>query len=262
MGAQLGSSGGFSDINMTPLIDIVLVVLIIMMVNIPIQIEQMGVKLPRTTNKPPPDRPTEQLVIALYDDDQVALNREVMAEDEIQFELMRRLRPMAEKRVFVDAHPDADYGRVVDMVDVAYAAGAAKVGLAKLKDEGPKSPTSIRQGSGMARGLYFSSPIVATDGGDIDAVKADAALQALKPQLVSCYAQRLGARPDLTGTYSIEVEIGPDGALLSEPEVRSDSVKDLDLRDCIKAVLPKLAYAPLGPQKTAAVRYSILFSPG
>jgi len=51
MGAQLGTKGAISDINMTPLIDIVLVVLIIMMVNIPIQIEEMGLKLP--SNVPP-----------------------------------------------------------------------------------------------------------------------------------------------------------------------------------------------------------------
>ena len=74
MGAQLGTSGTISDINMTPLIDIVLVVLIIMMVNIPIQVEEMGVKLPSTvTNNPPPSEKTEQLVIALYEDDRVAV---------------------------------------------------------------------------------------------------------------------------------------------------------------------------------------------
>ena len=66
MGAQLGNSGAFSDINMTPLIDIVLVVLIIMMVNIPIQIEEMGLKLPSPLPPPPPpDVPVEQLVIAI-----------------------------------------------------------------------------------------------------------------------------------------------------------------------------------------------------
>jgi biopolymer transport protein ExbD len=55
MGAKLGGGGGaVSDINMTPLIDIVLVVLIIMMVNMPIQIEEMGVKLPGVSDKPPP----------------------------------------------------------------------------------------------------------------------------------------------------------------------------------------------------------------
>ena len=45
MGAQLGGSGAFNDINMTPLIDIVLVVLIIMMVSIPIQVNELGVKV-------------------------------------------------------------------------------------------------------------------------------------------------------------------------------------------------------------------------
>ena len=70
MGAQLGGSGGFSDINMTPLIDIVLVVLIIMMVNIPISVNRLGVKLPG--NGPPPETMVtpdlEQLAIAVYEE--------------------------------------------------------------------------------------------------------------------------------------------------------------------------------------------------
>ena len=104
MGAQLGSKGAFGEINMTPLIDIVLVVLIIMMVNIPIQIEEMGVKLPgqKTTNKPPNPN-SEQLVVMLYDDGKVALNRRAMSEDKMLYEITRRLRPKTKKDVYIDA---------------------------------------------------------------------------------------------------------------------------------------------------------------
>ena len=65
MGAQMGSGSSFTEINMTPLIDIVLVVLIIMMVNIPIQVNEMGRKLPTKTTQPPPTtQKPQQLVIA------------------------------------------------------------------------------------------------------------------------------------------------------------------------------------------------------
>ena len=46
MGAKVGTDGAFDDMNLTPLIDVVLVVLIIMMVSIPIQVQEMGIKVP------------------------------------------------------------------------------------------------------------------------------------------------------------------------------------------------------------------------
>ena len=105
MGAKLGG-GGFDDINMTPLIDIVLVVLIIMMVNIPISVEEMGVKLPGRQDAPRVDQPpADQLVIAVYEDGDLALNRKIMQEESLFYEITRRLRPMAKKNVFIDAHP-------------------------------------------------------------------------------------------------------------------------------------------------------------
>ena len=261
MGAQLGSGGGaMSDINMTPLIDIVLVVLIIMMVNIPIQIEEMGLKLPgQKTTTTPPNPNSEQLVIALYEDETLALNRRAMAEDKMLYELTRRLRPMSKKNVFVDAHESVNYGLVVQAVDLARRAGASNVGLTKMKPEGPLPPTSVDQGAGIPRGIYLGSPLVA---GEMTEKRADAVIQPLKGKLQACYIQRLGARPELTGDYTVYVEVGPQGELLNEPSVEKDNVGDLDLRDCIVAVLPELRFQPLGEQKTAWIRYPILFSPG
>lgn len=260
MGAQLGGKGQMSEINMTPLIDIVLVVLIIMMVNIPIQIEEMGLKLPSPNPPPPPPQTdVEQLVVAIYADSTVALNRRAMAEDKMLYELQRRLRSMTAKNVFIDAHADVDYGRVVDMVDLSRQAGAANVGLAKLKPEGPLPPNSVDEGAGIPRGIYFGSPLVV---GEITEKLADEAIQPLKGAIQQAYLQRLAQRPDLTGSYSIYVEVGPQGELLSPPVIETDTVGDLDLRDLVLPLLPNLQYKPLGHQKTAGIRYNILFSPG
>lgn len=259
MGGKLGATGTISDINMTPLIDIVLVVLIIMMVNIPIQIEEMGVKLPgqKTTNTPPPPN-SEQLVIAVYEDGSVALNRRAMREDKMLYEITRRLRPMTKKHVYIDAAAAVEYGRVVDMVDLALEAGAANVGLSRMKEGGPAEITSTDPG-GMPRGIYLGSPKVV---GAITEKAADKAIQRLKGNIQACYAQRLGGRPDLSGNMTVKVEVGPQGELLSEPSIDGDTTGDLDLRECIKPLLPQLTYEPLGEQKTAAIYYPILFSPG
>jgi len=257
---KLHTRGAMSEINMTPLIDIVLVVLIIMMVNIPIQIEEMGLKLPSPITPPEPPPPdAEQLVISVYKDGQIALNRKAMNEQEMLYEAGRRLRPMAKKNVFVDAHPEVQYGRVVDMVDLAREAGAANVGLAKLKEEGPLPIVSVSAGSGMGRGIFITGAQVR---GEMTELQADNAIQPLKTQIESCYATRLARRPDLAGSMVLYVEVGPQGELLTPPIVEKDATNDLELRQCVEALLPQLRFRALGEQKTAWIRYTILYSPG
>ena len=157
---------------MTPLIDIVLVVLIIMMVNIPIQVNEMGVKLPTKTTQPPPTtQKPQQLVIAIYEDGSTALNRKLISEDNLFFEVTRRLRNMEKKNIFVDAHPAVNYGLVVDMVDMSREAGAVKVGFAKLKESGPAPAVSVDSGA-LPRGVHPGNPSVV---GAMDQVTADKA---------------------------------------------------------------------------------------
>ncbi|MFT4624150.1 MAG: biopolymer transport protein ExbD [Myxococcota bacterium] len=262
MGAQLGAGeGAVADLNLTPLIDIVLVVLIIMMVNMPIQIEEMGVKLPGVSDSPPPkSEKTEQLVIAVYADGKTALNRILMDEERIFQEITRRLRSMGTKNVFVDADATIGYGRVVDMVDLAREAGAAKVGLAKMKDEGPAVPTGVAEGSGLPRGITFGSPRVV---GAISEKKADAAIQPLKASFMSCYNQALGRNPRLNGRMLLKTTIGPEGEHMEEAEISAGTtIEDPALNECINQYLPNIAYEPLGEGKTAVVQYQLLFSPG
>jgi biopolymer transport protein TolR len=158
LGAQLGNKGMMAEINMTPLIDIVLVVLIIMMVNIPIKVEQMGLKLPSEVQVKSKDKPpADQLVIAIYSDLTFALNRRLMTEEVLFYEVTRRLRPMTKKNVFIDAHGDIPYGIVVKMMDVAREAGAAQVALARMKEEGPAAATEVDPGA-MPKGVMLGSP--------------------------------------------------------------------------------------------------------
>jgi biopolymer transport protein ExbD len=78
---------------MTPLIDIVLVVLIIMMVNIPIQVEEMGLKLPSMTPPTtPPTPPPSSSSSRCTQDGTVALNLRLMNDEVLFFEVTRRLR--------------------------------------------------------------------------------------------------------------------------------------------------------------------------
>ena len=129
------STGPTPDINLTPMIDVTLVILIILMVSIPIELQRIAVQVPAPpveTAPPPPDE--DQLVFAVYADGSTALNRET-----IETELERRLRPRENKVVFIDAHGDVPFEHIVDAVDLARGAGG-RIGLPRMKEAGPLPP--------------------------------------------------------------------------------------------------------------------------
>lgn len=134
-----GTSQPNSDINVTPLIDVVLVLLIIFMVITPRVVHEISANLPSKSQ--PIKRPktdSQQLVVAVYDNGEVALNTRVLEMEALHEELRVRLRARAKKVVFLDAHPNLPYGHVVRVMDAVRDAGAERVGMARIKDEGPR----------------------------------------------------------------------------------------------------------------------------
>lgn len=144
MGAKVGDSGGggMDEINVTPLIDIVLVLLIVFMVLTPITVEKMASQLPPTD---PPEQddtppPPDQLMVAVYEDGKISLNLKEGEDAVLMDELKQRLRAKSKKTVFVDAAPGANYARVIQVIDLIRAQGEkgeVTVGFADMKEEGP-----------------------------------------------------------------------------------------------------------------------------
>lgn len=270
MGAKVGTAGAFNDLNLTPLIDVVLVVLIIMMVSMPIQVQEMGVKVPDPTPDepppPPPDEIPDQLVIALYADGKLALNRKLMTKERLTFELNRRLRSMAKKNVFIDADVTVPFEMVVDYVELARSANAEKVGLAKIKANGPQTYTSVDSGA-MPRGVFIGTPLV---NGVMTEKKADLAIQPAQKALEACYLAELARDSQLTGQARLTLLFNPDGQQYVDPsgEVKSPKVSSNDLpaspafEPCLVDALKPVVAEPLGEGNTAAVTYTVLFSPG
>jgi len=138
MGMNLPSKkgGSVSEINVTPLIDIMLVMLIIFMVITPPTVTQMAANLPEKSEEVPEDQvPEDQLVAAACKDGTFALNRSVMTIEELAEQVEKRLKAKAKKVVFVDAHPDASYEHVVTLMDTVRDAGSERVGIASLKED-------------------------------------------------------------------------------------------------------------------------------
>jgi biopolymer transport protein ExbD len=144
--------GGMDEINVTPLIDVVLVLLIIFMVMTPITVQKMANNLPPEDTEepppPPPDQPPDQLMVAVYEDGAISLNLRESTDEDLMKEIELRLRPKEKKTVFIDAHPKANYARVVQVMDLVRGTAmeegpegrmvtVVKVGLADLKEEGP-----------------------------------------------------------------------------------------------------------------------------
>jgi biopolymer transport protein ExbD len=124
------ASGGYkSDINITPLVDVVLVLLIIFMVITPLL--QMGydVKVPpkATVENPPPA--LDQLIVSFTRQGRIYLNREQLDAQTLSLRLSEILKNRRDKTVFFSADDAAGYGDVARVMDIVRTAGAKNIGI-------------------------------------------------------------------------------------------------------------------------------------
>ncbi|MGA7614208.1 MAG: biopolymer transporter ExbD [Thermoanaerobaculia bacterium] len=125
--------GVHSEINVTPLVDIVLVLLIIFMVLTPVLQMGLDVEVPPKVevSTPPPDSEATQLVVAVRDDG-IYLNKEkIGSPDELRKRLAAVLpaRKEDDRVVFLTADDDVGFDRTVKAMDAARGAGALRVGF-------------------------------------------------------------------------------------------------------------------------------------
>jgi biopolymer transport protein TolR len=129
--ATSGRAGVRSDINITPLVDVVLVLLIIFMVMTPILLKQLDVKVPEKADAelstPPPAQ--SQAVLRIGPDGALALNQEPLRRDRLAEVIRDTFAPRREKILFFDIDDQANYGLVVEVMDVCRGAGVATLGM-------------------------------------------------------------------------------------------------------------------------------------
>ena len=126
-----GGKGAKADINMTPMIDVLLVLIIIFMVITPLTPKGLETLVPQPANpnQPQNQSDTRTVVIVINKDKSMMINQEATDDQKLGPRLEEIFKTRAERVVFVKGDPDLEYQYVAKAIDIAHGAGIDKVGL-------------------------------------------------------------------------------------------------------------------------------------
>lgn len=131
MGFSVSTSGKEevrSEPNVVPLCDVLLVLLIIFMVVTPLVQKGVDVRLPAALNTSSmPDSP--DVVLAVKKDGTLYVNQEKVTMENLQNALEEAFLTVSEKKLYIKADQDLEYGKIVDLIDVMREAGIEIVGI-------------------------------------------------------------------------------------------------------------------------------------
>ncbi|HUB64694.1 MAG TPA: TonB system transport protein ExbD [Methylocella sp.] len=144
------------EINVTPFIDVILVLLIIFMVAAPLSTVDVNVDLPASTAQPAP-RPDKPLFLTIKADLTLALGDDAVSRENLAGALDAASQNDKEQRVFVRADRKVAYGDVMEMMNVLRAAGYLKIGLVGM-EAAPDGPAPPAEGSPPGQRGPLSTP--------------------------------------------------------------------------------------------------------
>lgn len=134
MAMQLGGKGVSADMNVTPLIDILLVLLIIFMVITPMMLMQHRLEVPKKAEVDlPQDVTQEQVVLTYTKTGEIFLNQMKIDRPELMKKLNDIFKNRREKTIFLNIDPEANYGEAVKVINEVHRAGVQKLAVITIK---------------------------------------------------------------------------------------------------------------------------------
>jgi biopolymer transport protein TolR len=139
MALETNSDRLMSDINVTPFVDVMLVLLVIFMVTAPMMMQGVDVALPEATAKPLVAQ-KDNLVITIDKDQQVHINDFAVETDYLKEKLSKILENRTDRDVYFRADKTVPYGMVAKVMAEIKAAGVEKLGMVTVPEEDDRRP--------------------------------------------------------------------------------------------------------------------------
>ena len=130
MSMAAGNAGGISsDINVTPMIDVLLVLLIIFMIIQPLNRQTIPIQVPPPQTSDAASGPSNQIVLEVRDDGTYAMNGQLVPKDQLDAQIHSVYDARPVKLLFVKPGPNRIYQDVIEAMDIARGAGVLVIGF-------------------------------------------------------------------------------------------------------------------------------------
>ena len=133
MSANTASGGLSSDINVTPMIDVLLVLLIIFMITQPLSRMTMRIQVAPEQVTAPPNAKSNQIVLEMADDGGYAINSQPVPKDQLDVQLHAIYDNRPAKLLFLKPGRERLYQDVVEVMDIAHGAGVQVIGFTPVE---------------------------------------------------------------------------------------------------------------------------------